>query len=366
MAIYHLHTSPASRSSGKSAVAMAAYRSGGKLLDMRTGEVKDYSRKQGITETVLLYPDSVSFDRQTLWNMAEAAEKRKDSRITREIRVALPCELDQLERSKLVKEFAQDIVNRYGIAVDLSIHQPDRQGDNRNFHAHLMLTTRQITPNGLSEKSDLELSDRALKQAGKLNGKEQILELRQQWENLCNLALERQGHEQRISAKSYEERKITREPTIHLGPAATAMERRGIETDLGTWNRIVTKLNLSQAIQEKIDCIERAYKALTVKLAELKNELKRGITQALQPESKSENKAISIDQLLTDGARKMPDNSQEFKKSVESLLNSQKEQQETLEKEAEERRKLSVEELLNRKQPYQEKSLKIKRGGLEY
>lgn len=155
MAIYSLHTSSASRRSEKSAVAMAAYRSGLRLTDERTGEICDYTRKRGIIETSLFFPNGVSFDRQTLWNMAEAAEKRKDGRIAREIRIALPHELTEQERSKVAKEFVKQLVEKYQIAVDLSLHQPDRQGDNRNFHAHLLLTTRQITPEGLSDKSNL-------------------------------------------------------------------------------------------------------------------------------------------------------------------------------------------------------------------
>lgn len=259
MAIYHLHTEPASRASGKNALAMAAYRSGGRLIDDRTGEICDYRRKRGIIETCLIFPVGVSYDRQTLWNMAERAEKRRDSRIAREIRIALPHELDQQARRNLAEEFARQLVRKYQIAVDLSLHQPDKQGDIRNYHAHLLLTTRQITPEGLSDKSDLEKSDKALKQAGKLNGREQITAIREEWENLCNLALERGGHEARISAKSYKARNIDREPTIHLGPAATAMERRGIETEKGVINRIIRKRNRRITLQRRRKFLQREY-----------------------------------------------------------------------------------------------------------
>lgn len=347
---------------------MAAYRSGLRLIDERTGEICDYTRKRGIIETSLIFPNGVSFDRQTLWNMAEQAEKRKDARIAREIRVALPHELSEKERSKLANEFVKQLVEKYQIAVDLSLHQPDRQGDNRNFHAHLLLTTRQITPEGLSDKSDLEKSDKALKQLGLMNGKEQITAIREEWEMLCNIALERQGREERISAKSYKARNIEKEPTIHLGPAVTAMERRGIETELGTLNRIITKTNLSHAVQREIDRLKQGYKAISDKILEIKDDLKKEISQYFKPEPQTQKKPLSIDQLLTDGARKMPDNGQELNKqdlSVENLLNSQKEQQETLEKEAEERRKLSVEELLNRKEPERDKGLSRDQDGIE-
>lgn len=84
-----------------------------RLIDERTGEICDYSRKRGIIETSLVFPDGVSFDRQTLWNMAEQAEKRKDARIAREIRIALPHELTEKERSNLANEFVKQLVEKY-------------------------------------------------------------------------------------------------------------------------------------------------------------------------------------------------------------------------------------------------------------
>lgn len=387
MAIYHLHTSPASRSSGKSAVAMAVYRSGVRLLDERTGEIKDYTRKQGIIETAIFYPQAVEFDRQVLWNMAEEAEKRKDARIAREIRIALPHELDQEERSKLAREFAQGLVDRYGIAVDLSIHQPDRQGDNRNFHAHLLLTTRQITLEGLKEKSDLEKSDKALKQAGKLNGKEQITEIRENWQNMCNLALERQGREERISAQSYKTRGIGLQPTIHLGPAVTAMERRGIETINGTYNRVIKKRNLSRILLRRRYRVRREIELFNRQKQELEREISKedalDLKQEIQPQESSKIEQIitpeieqnpqkeltGVEALLSDNIRGLPENSQEMNRqelSVESLLNNQNEQQESLEKGVGNKHKLSIEDLLKSKPEIsQEKGIKRDKDGLE-
>lgn len=283
MAIYSLQSKPASRSNGKNAIAMAAYRCGGRLIDQRTGQICDYTHKSGVIENRLVFPRGVKFDRQELWNLAEQAEKRKDSRIAREILIALPHEISQNERKNLVNEFVENIVNQYGIAVDVSWHQPDRQGDQRNFHAHLLLTTRQITSQGFSDKSDLEKCDKDLKKAGKLNGKDQLISLRENWENLCNRALERSGIEERISAKSYKSRHIPLQPTIHLGPAVTAMERKGIETENGTWNRIIKKLNLRRIIEQNIIKLQTFYDSLIAtkkrefeeKIAALKMERQR-------------------------------------------------------------------------------------------
>lgn len=121
------------------------------------------------------------------------------------------------------------------------------------------------------QQSDLEKSDKALRQAGKDNGKEQILALRQQWENLCNLALERQGYDQRISAKSYKERNIDKQPTIHLGPAVTAMERKGIETVNGAYNRAIKKNNLQRFLQAEIAQFEQAISKLKGIMQELRS-----------------------------------------------------------------------------------------------
>lgn len=363
MAIYHLHTSPASRSSGKSAVAMAAYRSGGRLLDERTGEIKDYTRKQGIIETAIFYPQEVKFDRQILWNMAEAAEKRKDARIAREIRIALPHELDQEERSKLVKDFAQELVTRYGIAVDLSIHEPDRQGDNRNFHAHLLLTTRLITSEGLSEKSDLEKSDKALKQAGKLNGKEQITEIRETWQNMCNLALERQGREERISAKSYKKRGMDLEPTIHLGPQATAMERRGIETNKGIWNRIIKKNNLMRILQKEYDFFEAQYMKFKEIIKEYRDKLISEIGLNLQPDPELQPAPTALTQALNK-SMETPEMSHTSPEKGRLLSEAIKHSAED-ELSPWQPRKLSLLEEIKLRQQTRDKGLKIDKDGLE-
>lgn len=387
MAIYSLHTEPASRSKGKNAIAMAAYRSGGRLIDERTGQICDYSRKRGIIESGLFFPEGVNFDRQTLWNLAEAAEKRKDARIAREIRVALPHELSEEGRINLANQFVKQLVEKYQIAVDLSLHQPDRQGDNRNFHAHLLLTTRQITPQGLSDKSDLEKCDKDLKRAGKLNGKEQITEIRENWENMCNLALEMQGREERISAKSYKSRGIDLEPTIHLGPAVTAMERKGIETRNGTYNRAIKKRNKRRVLlrikrrnQREIEQLSRQNQELE---KELRREIELDLNQPIKPqeapkieqsitpdiEHKPQKEPMSIEGILRESSRKMPEKSQEIDKqglSVESLLNGKNKPEESLEKSVEDSRQLTIEELLNQKPTTdREKGIGRDKDGLE-
>lgn len=237
MAIYHCSIKPVSRGAGRSAPAAAAYRAGERLADERTGEVHNYTRKQGVEYTELILPDRVNLDREQLWNSAEKAEKRKDARVAREFELALPAELTPVERRKLATDFAKNLVDRYGVAADVAVHEPSRNGDQRNHHAHILITTRQVTAQGMGEKTDLEREDKALRAMRKPSGREQIEALRADWATRCNMALKRAGHQERVSHKSLEEQGIEREPTHHLGPTATAMERRGERSERGDLNR---------------------------------------------------------------------------------------------------------------------------------
>lgn len=225
MAIFHLSVKPVSRSAGRSATAAAAYRAGKKgekIVDKRTGEIHDYTRKSGVESADIVLPDGApewATDRAKLWNAAELSEKRKDACVAREFEVALPAELSPVERRKLVLEFAKDMANREGCAVDVAIHAPGKEGDNRNHHAHILRTTRKVEADGLGAKLDTE-------QAGRKR-KDDLGQVRERWASLCNVALERAGHAERVDHRTLQAQGIDLVPTTHLGPAATAIERRG-------------------------------------------------------------------------------------------------------------------------------------------
>lgn len=224
MAIFHCQAKSTSRGKGQSSVAAAAYRSGVRLTDERTGEVSDYSRKKGVEYSEIVTSEGVpQIERGDLWNMAEAAEKRKDAKTAREWELALPSELDERQRVELTREFAHALITRYGVAVDIAIHAPGKEGDQRNHHAHLLSTTRTFGPEGLGEKTRILDSPRT-------SGPE-IEHMRQQWGELCNSALERAGHDVRIDHRALREQGAYRLPTRHMGPAATAMMRRGEAPD---------------------------------------------------------------------------------------------------------------------------------------
>ena len=168
MAIYHLNTHTIGRAAGHSAVAAAAYRSASSLVDERTGEAFDFTRKGGVLSSEIVTPAGVPVpERAALWNAAEAAEKRKDARVAREWRAALPHELNEADRRELATRMGQAIADRYGVAVDVCIHAPDREGDDRNFHVHMLATTRTIGADGmLGAKAVIELANKDRQKAG--------------------------------------------------------------------------------------------------------------------------------------------------------------------------------------------------------
>lgn len=217
MAIYHMSMKTVARAKGKSATAAAAYRAGEKIKDERTGEIFDYSRKLGVVETEIILPESCGkIDRSELWNAAEAAETRKNSTVAREYEIALPAELDAEQRRQLVKDFAGWLVDEYGVAADVAIHQPNRKGDERNHHAHILTSTRRLTAEGFGEKTR-ELDGRKT---------EEVNKIRERWEIACNQVLCQKGVNE-ISRQTLKAQGVERVPEIHVGAAATAMARAG-------------------------------------------------------------------------------------------------------------------------------------------
>lgn len=235
MASYHLSVKTIKRSAGRSATAAAAYRVGERIECQREGRVHDYTRKQGIEETFILAPKDApdwATERSRLWNEVEASETRRNSVTAREWELALPSEISAEVRSQITRDFAQELVSRYGVAVDVAIHAPHREGDQRNHHAHVLTSTRKLEPEGFTAKT------RVLDSA-KTGGVE-IEQMRGLWAELQNRALERAGEVERVDHRSLEAQReaalergdklsaeeLDRDPELKLGPAANSMERR--------------------------------------------------------------------------------------------------------------------------------------------
>lgn len=228
MASYHLSVKPVSRAKGRSATGSAAYRSAARIRDERTGEVWDFRRKRGVLHReIVLPPEAPAWAgfRERLWNAAESADRRKNSTVAREFEVALPAELSPQERRALAVGFARELVARHGFAADVALHAPHRMGNGLNFHAHILCSTRRLKPDGFGEKTR-ELDD--LKK-----GPAEVERWRARWAEVQNQALAERGLVARVDHRSLKAQGTEREPTQHRGPAITAMERRGVQTEVG-------------------------------------------------------------------------------------------------------------------------------------
>ncbi|OYW61631.1 MAG: Ti-type conjugative transfer relaxase TraA [Rhizobiales bacterium 12-68-15] len=278
MAIYHLSIKPVSRASGRSAVASMAYRAGEKLTNERDGITHDYTAKQGVEHAEIVLPEGINADwardRSALWNAAEFAEKRKDARVAREFEIALPHELSAEERLEATREFAQELANRYGAAVDFAIHSPHDASDVRNHHAHVMMTTRQVTEDGLGDKTYLERENKWLLANDLPTTDMQLRDIRQRWEGIANERLAMAGLDIRIDHRSHMERGLEIAPTEHMGVHATQMERRGLDVSR-------TRLD-EEAAQRNADLIrEKPEQVLTIITGEKSVFDRRDVARAL-------------------------------------------------------------------------------------
>ncbi len=234
MAIYRLSASVVKRSEGRSATAAAAYRAAMAVQDERTGLRFDYTRRRGVVHTEILAPaDAPAWmsDRVQLWNAVERVEKRKDAQLAREIQLALPHELTHAQRLDLVRGFAgTEFVGR-GMIADISVHAPDTRGDDRNWHAHILLTMRELAGEGFGKK------------ARAWNDTEQLEHWRAAWAAAVNAMLEEHGHAGTVDHRSYIDRGIDREPEPKQGPVATELERQGLASYAGADRQAVQERN---------------------------------------------------------------------------------------------------------------------------
>ncbi len=236
MAQYRFSAQVIKRSDGRSAVAAAAYRAGEQMIDERLEMSFDYRNRGGVEHRETMLPDGAPTDfadRSTLWNAVEAAERRADAQVAREVQLSLPHELSFEQRRELVRDFVQTAFVDKGMIADVAMHAPDTEGDQRNYHAHVMLTTRRVDAGGFGAK------------AREWNSREQLQEWREQWAVVQNrhLAQALGPDAPTVTHKSLEDQGLAREATVHLGPTASAIERKGERSERGDTNRQVAADN---------------------------------------------------------------------------------------------------------------------------
>lgn len=239
MADYRLSAQVIKRSDGKSSVASAAYRAAVRLEDQRTGEIHNYAPKGGVEHAQILAPDNTPswmLNRQDLWNAVEKIERRKDAQLAREIQLSLPHELTPEQRRELVLGFVKGQFVDNGMIADIAIHSPNPKGDERNHHAHIMLTMRELTSDGFGKKNR------------DWNSRETVNRWREEWAEHQNRTLERLGHDARVDHRSLEDQGIDREPQMHLGVIATDIERNGNSSRKGDKNRAMDERNDKLAV----------------------------------------------------------------------------------------------------------------------
>lgn len=208
MAIYHFSGTIIARSQGRSSIAASAYRAGEKLVDEQLGLTYDYSKKQDVVHSEILLPDNAPEtlkDRQTLWNTVEKTEKRKDAQLAREFTISLPRELTIEQNKTLIVEFVQSEFVDKGMIADICLHNDLMPDGERQPHAHVMLTLREVSKEGFEQK------------VRQWNDKANLLAWREAWANTANRHLALQGFDKQIDHRSYAEQGIELEPQHKIG-----------------------------------------------------------------------------------------------------------------------------------------------------
>lgn len=225
MAIFHMSAQRITRSKGHSSVAAAAYRHGEKMTDEHTGEIHDYSKKKGVSDSVVLIPDGADkrfLKPEYLFNTIEKCEKRKDAQLALEVNISLPTEMTDEQKKALAVDFCNENFVKKGMIADIAFHKLDSD----NPHFHVMLTTRSLKPDGSGFGQKVR----------EWNSKEQLQEWRKSWADTTNEHLQKAGIDARIDHRSLKDQKaeldalpsstieqqaqaisLDRPPTIHRG-----------------------------------------------------------------------------------------------------------------------------------------------------
>ena len=238
MAIYGFSMAPISRLRGESVAKTAAYILRKNIADSYLGMTHYYAYEKDLLYSEILIPNNAPKDFLDLTMLLAAidhAEKRYDARTGRVVRLSLPNDKDfsDTERIELARSFVKETFVSQGMCAIMAIHEGRKENPAKNNpHAHVLLTDRQVDSNGFCSKKDRSW-----------NTVEQLRKWRAAWAEAQNKAFIEKGLEVRVDHESLEVQGIDREPTRPLGRAATALERKGVQTEVGNRNReIVARL----------------------------------------------------------------------------------------------------------------------------
>jgi len=307
VAIFHMSAKVVQRSAGRSSVAAAAYRAGEKMVDERTGLTHDYTRRAGVEASEIVMPEGCTWEpsREELWSAVEMKNSRANSVTAREFELALPAELSAEQRHALTHDFAKHLADNYHVAVDVSLHTP--KGDERNYHAHLLMTTNRIEDDGRLGNKVRDLDPIAHQRAADRDKPNEVKKLREVWADMQNQALERAGRPERVDHRSLVDQGITdRLPGQKLGPAAAAMERRGDASDRGDSSRkiqaeykvVVVDLDKYRAEKQRLQEQQREQRD-TTRREEGWSDRARTATAKLEEQLHRPATVKDLDQMLT-------------------------------------------------------------------
>ena len=257
-----------SRGKGQSCMASCAYYSGEKKYSEYECCWKyPHSSPARVKWVEVMLPSNAPrayADPQTLWNAVDAAETSVNAQTARSMLFALPRELTDEQNLALVRDFCQKEFVDKGMVCNFFYHDKD----DGNPHVHIMLTLRAMDENGkwLPKSKNVYALDENGNRIRTPNGSWKRIKVdtvdwnerkygeiwRQDWAAAQNAALKAAGRMERVDMRSLERQGVEdRLPQKHLGPTASALERKGVSSERGDENRKIISGNKMLASLQK-------------------------------------------------------------------------------------------------------------------
>jgi hypothetical protein len=301
VAKYFLLMKVLSRNQGSSVIRAAAYRAGERILEPRTGRTHDYASRDDIVGKEIRLPSELTSnggvdwarDRARLWSVVDG-NPRRDARLANEVLVILPPELSSIQRTELVRSYSQELADRYRSAVDFAVHEPRENADPRSHHAHMLMTAREVTPEGMGHRTALNGGDQWRTVHGLASWREELPWMRERWAHLTNAALQSAGLEVRVDHRSFEAQGLDVEPTATIPRKIYYAERRtGVGTRAGDEIRAFHRERVEARAQgkEALELVLRRQREQTrSRLTEYANQRASQPKKRLSPQAERERR----------------------------------------------------------------------------